>query len=125
MDSLIIESSDETPSVTLDKQRGIFRIAETSYPEDSKNFYKPILQWLEKYFSDPNPETMFEFNLSYYNTSSAKMIAKILSILADNRSKSRISVKWYYEADDTDLLKSGQRFSQLSGMDFEYIETQE
>ena len=53
------------------------------------------------------------------------MIAKILSVLADNRSKSRISIKWYYEADDTDLLKSGQRFSQLSGMDFEYIETQE
>ena len=125
MDSLIIESSDETPSVTLDKQRGIFRIAETSYPEDSKTFYAPILKWLEKYFTEPNPETVFEFNLSYYNTSSAKIIAKILTILAENRSKSLISVKWYYEADDTDLLKSGQRFSQLSGIDFEYIETQE
>lgn len=125
MDPLIIKKTEETPSVILDKGKGIFQLSETSYPEDAKRFYVPILDWIEKYFQSPNPETVFEFNLSYFNTSSAKMITKILNILKEHTADTKLTIKWYYEADDTDMQKSGIRYSQLSGMEFEIIELNE
>lgn len=122
MDSLTIQHTDETPSVTLDKAKGIFRIADNSYPDDARKFFAPVLAWIEQYFEEPNPETVFEFALSYFNTSSAKIITKILNILKENNTKTAVKVRWCYEADDTDMQKSGVRYQQLSGVDFEFVE---
>lgn len=122
MEKLIIQHTDETPSVTLDKDNGIFRIAENSYPDDALRFYQPVVEWVKKYCEDPNPKTVFEFAFSYFNTSSEKIITKILNMLKENSSKTELIIKWCYESDDTDMHKSGIRFSQLCGMHFEFEE---
>ena len=124
MNPLILLNTDETPSVNFDKAKGIFRIAENSYPDDARRFYEPVLAWLEKYFQEPNTTTVFEFALTYFNTSSAKIITKILNLLKENRDKTDIKIRWCYESDDTDMQKSGVRYSQLCGMDFEFVETE-
>lgn len=122
MEKLIIQNTEETPSVTLDKDKGIFRIAENSYPDDALRFYHPVVEWVKKYCEDPNPKTVFEFAFSYFNTSSEKIITKILNMLKENSSKTELIIKWCYESDDTDMHKSGIRFSQLCGMHFEFEE---
>ena len=81
MEKLIIQHTEETPSVTLDKDNGVFRISENSYPDDALRFYQPVVEWIKKYCEDPNPETVCEYAFSSVNTSSEKIITKILNML--------------------------------------------
>jgi len=111
-----ISRTQETPAVTLNKQEGIFEFSDTSWPEDAKKFYEPILAWFEDYFQDPNVDTIVEFRMNYFNTASAKQIAKILSLLQSNMSASDITVNWYYDPDDSDMQKAGKRFQQTLGL---------
>ncbi|MCQ2973625.1 MAG: DUF1987 domain-containing protein [Bacteroidales bacterium] len=122
MESLIIEKTNDTPSINFNIETGIFRISDTSWPEDAKRFYTPILEWLKKYFEAPKPEIVFEFDFNYFNTSSAKIISKILKMLKDNFDKSNIKIKWFYDVDDLDMKKAGERYSELLEIKFEFIE---
>ncbi|OFX28137.1 MAG: hypothetical protein A2033_08475 [Bacteroidetes bacterium GWA2_31_9] len=122
MDSLIIEATEDTPNVILSQSENKFLISDRSLPENSIEFYLPILNWLEKYSVNPNPVTHFEFKLEYFNTSSAKQIAKVLLMLEKVSKVSDVLVKWYYSKDDKDILASGSRYEKLINIKFQLIE---
>ena len=63
MEILNLEGTEDTPKIMLDKKNGIFEISGRSLPEDSAEFYRPVLEWLEKYAADTNPSTEFVFKL--------------------------------------------------------------
>ena len=122
MNALVIETNDTTtPSVTLDKEKAIFEIAGWSHPEDAIDFYSPVLDWLNKYAEDPNAETHFHFRFQYYNTASAKQIFRTFSLLEDVAKKSKTQIHWHHDAEDSDMLSAGERFSKMSTLPFEFI----
>ncbi len=49
MEILNLEGTEDTPKIILDKKNGIFEISGRSLPEDSAEFYRPVLEWIEKY----------------------------------------------------------------------------
>ena len=62
----------ESPGAdVMDKEKNIFEISGKSLPEDVVDFYQPLLDWLNKYRSTPNPKTEFTFKLMYFNTASS------------------------------------------------------
>ena len=83
MEILNLEGTEDTPKIMLDKGNGIFEISGRSLPEDSAEFYRPILDWIERYGESPNPTTEFVFKLEYFNTASSKLILDVLSALED------------------------------------------
>jgi hypothetical protein len=117
MEILNLEGAEDTPKIILDKTNGIFEISGRSLPEDCAEFYKPILEWISKYGSNPNPKTNFAFKLEYFNTASSKLILDILSKLEDIPG---ISVSWYYDEDDEDMQEAGEEFSELVEIPFEF-----
>jgi hypothetical protein len=122
MDSLIIQANgDITPAVKLDRTKGIFEIAGWCHPEDAIAFYAPVFEWLKQYAANPNKEMVFHFNFQYYNTASAKQIFRLISLLEEIAKKSSTKIKWHHESDDTDMLISGERFSKMSTIPFEFI----
>ena len=50
---LNIVKQEDTPSVILDKEQGLFEIGHRSLPENAIAFYEPILNWLNEYKSAP------------------------------------------------------------------------
>ncbi len=122
MKAFIIDKQEDTPSVCLDKEKAIFEISGRSLPENAIAFYEPILQWLNQYKQDPLPETNFDFKLEYFNTASAKQIAKVLLLLQEISQKSKVLIRWHYLKDDTDMHASGVRFSKLLKIPFEFYE---
>ncbi len=122
MDPLLIESTEDTPHILLDPGQGKFMIAERSWMENAIEFYEPVVEWLEAYLNAPNPETIFEFHLEYFNTASAKQIAKILLTLEKYSSKTEITIKWHYDKHDMDMLTSGSRYAKLLNINYEFIE---
>lgn len=122
MNPLIIEAEgDTTPAVTLDKAKGVFEVSGWSHPEDAINFYAPVFSWMNQYAEGPNPATAFNFHFQYYNTASAKQIFRLISLLEEVGKKSKVKVNWIYDSEDTDMLSSGERFSKMSTVPFEFI----
>jgi hypothetical protein len=122
LEVLIIESKEDTPKVVLDVTNKIFQISLRSLPENAIGFYEPVLKWLNDYAASPLDITIFDFTLEYFNTASAKQIAKILLILESIAKKQKVAINWYYKKEDSDMLSSGTRFSKLIDLNFSFIE---
>lgn len=122
LDPLNIEKQEDTPSIILDKDKGVFEIGHRSLPENAIVFYEPVIKWLNEYKNEPLENTIFNFKLEYFNTASAKQLAKILLILQEIAQHHNLVVHWYYLKDDTDMYATGIRFSKLLKIPFEFFE---
>ncbi len=119
MEALHIASTEETPEVYLDVEKKKFFISGKSLPEDSVAFYTPIFDWLLQFVDEVEEDVEFEFFMEYYNTSSAKQLAKIFLFLEKLNEKVFVQVVWKYKKDDNDMMSSGVRFSKLLNLEFE------
>ena len=123
MEKLIIESTDEFPSVILDKESGRYEISGISIPHNSAEFYVPVVDWFRKYCKNPNPETIFECKLDYFNTSSHKYLTEIFKLLDElNKTNSKAKIYWYYGIEDEDMRLIGQELSHFLELPFEFKE---
>jgi hypothetical protein len=117
MDILKLEGTEDTPRIILDKGNGIFEISGRSLPEDSAEFYRPVLEWIQQYAASPNAGTDFVFKLEYFNTASSKLILDVLSALEDIPG---MRILWYFHEDDEDMEEAGEEFSELVELPFEF-----
>lgn len=120
MNLLEITSTNKTPSIVFNHSTGSLLIEGWSTPEDSFKFYEPVINWLIEY--EQNPATITEFNikLSYYNTSSSKWILEIFYILEKINRVHAVKVNWYF--DDEDMKETGEDYSSMVSMPFNFIE---
>ena len=121
MKPYIKTATADTPSVILDADRGIFEISQMSLPEDAVDLYAPILSWLREYAQDPNPDTVFNMKLEYFNTASSKQLIQVLLILQEMEKRSNVLVKWFYKEIDEDMLSLGEEYKQIMKVPFELI----
>ena len=117
MKALSIAATDETAGIVLDKENGVFEITGRSLPEDSAEFFEPVLHWVKEYKKDPNPATNIIFKLDYFNTASSKFIQ---DILAQFEGVDGVKVLWYYYADDESMEEAGTEFSEFVHVPFEF-----
>ena len=121
MEPLIIQSTTNTPAIRLHKQGDKFSISGVSLPENVLEFYEPVIDWIIRYFNDPNPETTFEFKFNYLNTASSKMVSNILQILDEQYTNGmNVSVIWYYDIEDAEIKELGQDLSELMELPMEF-----
>lgn len=126
MEPISIEGSPKTPTVKFDAGEGIIEIKGRSIPENSIEFYKPLVDWLEEYKKDPLPLTKVNIQLEYFNTSSSKCILDVFKKLeAIHKAKHDVEVNWYYEEDDEDMLEAGEDYESIIRIPFKMIEIAE
>lgn len=117
MDILNIKATDDTPEILLDKENAIFEISGRSLPEDAVEFYRPALEWIDRYKKEPNSKTEFVLKLEYTNTASSKLIQDVLLSL-ENIPGAR--VVWCYREDDDDMEEMGHEYSEIIDLPFEF-----
>ena len=123
MESLSIEGTNKTPSVNLDPETGVIEIKGRSIPENSIEFYRPIVEWLDQYAKNPNKKTIVNVQLEYFNTSSSKCILDIFKKLESlKKARNEVVINWYYEEDDEDMLESGEDYESIIRVPFKMIE---
>ncbi|NLA49541.1 MAG: DUF1987 domain-containing protein [Bacteroidales bacterium] len=126
MEPIKIEGTPKTPTVKFDKSEGVFEIKGRSIPENSVEFYKPLVDWLDNYKEDPLPKTEVNIRLEYFNTSSSKCILDVFKKLeAIHKAKNEVMVNWYYEEDDEDMLEAGEDYESIIRVPFKMIEIAE
>ena len=125
MEPIIIEGTPKTPTVKFDSAQGIFEIKGRSIPENSVEFYKPLVDWLDSYKETPLPKTVVNIRLEYFNTSSSKCILDIFKKLeAIYKSNHDVQVNWFYEKDES-MLEAGEDYKVMTHIPFKMIEKAE
>ncbi len=126
MEALKIELTQSTPRIYLDQKLSKFEIAGKSFPEESRSFYAPLFSWLEEYAKNPNDETLFEFNLEYFNSASSLIILEILNLLDEIfKNGNKVSISWNYLDIDEDMLEAGEEYSELVKVPFVFNSVEE
>ena len=90
METLRIEGTNISPKVCFEPQKRSLEISGYSRPENARDYYDPILKWIEE-FKDWVLKTTaagstiepisFKFKFIYFNSSSAKFIYDIIMML--------------------------------------------
>ena len=114
MQSLYLDKTARTPLIILDPTQNTFEIKGRSIPENSVEFYAPVMKWLENYRHNPNEKTRLVVRLEYFNTSSSKCLIDILRQLELIHTEGgRVALEWYYEEEDEDMRESGEDFKEI------------
>ncbi|MEA2041218.1 MAG: DUF1987 domain-containing protein [Bacteroidota bacterium] len=115
-----LKPTDDLPGVVLDKKEDIFIIYGRVLPEDGNKFFQPILNWVEDYVKNPNKNTEFIFRLDYYNSSTARMLTRLIVELEKlQENNSGIKVIWEYFEEDEIMLERGEELKSISYLPFE------
>jgi len=122
VDNLTIIGSDVSPSVEFNPQTGRLSIYGRSLMEDAVAFYQPLIEWVENYITAPQPDTVLQINLEYFNSASARMLAKIFMILENAYEKDITNAKviWRYAQNDDIMLEKGKEFKTIVFLPFEF-----
>ncbi len=126
MANIILEGSPKTPMVHFDGTSGQLELRGRSIPENSIEFYKPLIDWIDQYARDPRPSTQLRVQLEYFNTSSSKCILDLFKKLESVRkSGNEVVVLWHYEVDDEDMLEAGEDYQAIINIPFKMIQIEE
>lgn len=128
MEKISIEGTPKTPTVHFDAEKGLVEIKGRSIPENSIEFYQPLVDWLEKYMEVATnvEQTAVNIQLEYFNTSSSKCILDVFKKLeAIHKKSNNVVINWYYEEDDEDMLEAGEDYQSIINIPFKMIEVEE
>lgn len=122
MENFYLESTPKTPRLSFNNDNGIFEISGRSIPENSIEFYKPLLDWLDQYVKTPKKDTLLIVKLEYFNTSSSKCLVEIFRKLEKaQKDSNQIAIKWYYDEEDEDMQESGEDFKEIIKIPIEML----
>lgn len=124
MENLRIEATKYTPEIDLDAGSGIMNITGKSYPENTFEYYKPIIAWIEKYLQDSKVEkTVFNLDLEYLNSSSLKAYFDLFDILEGAREEGKcFEINWLYDEENDIAEEIGEDFIEdFSDLDIKLV----
>ncbi len=127
MDNLNIAGGGKNPTVNLNAAEGTIELIGRSIPENAVDFYKPIYAWLDAYLKAPSPNTKVDIRLEYFNTSSSKCLLDVFKKIEklEKEKTSSVTVNWYYEVDDEDMLEAGEDYDIIIAVPFNMVEVEE
>lgn len=119
MNDLIIEPTQKTPFVEFHSD-GKLTMAGNSYPENVRDFYGPVIEWIGKLESE---EITLDLIMDYTNTASAKVLLELLRKLDISTHFKIVNINWHFEENDEDTIEAGQILEDiLSNSTFKYVE---
>jgi len=110
MENLNIAETKYTPEITMNSN-GTIAMVGKSYPENTFEFYAPVMEWLEKYFKTEAQElTTVNLEITYFNSSSSKLFFDFFDLLEENNEDYTIKINWIYDKDNESAEEAGEDF---------------
>jgi len=127
MNSLFIsetrKGNEIFPDVELNAETGICSISGNSYMQNSKDFFRPVLNWFKEYTASKKGDLLLIYNLQNLNTGTSRVLYEILEILKEYKKYgTEIKIKWNHfdtpEMHVDDIIDLTSEF----GIDIEVID---
>ncbi len=111
MDDLVREKTNATPAIRFSGSAGVLSIEGESYPENSVEFYRPIVSWVDRFFASHAGPTTLNVTLTYLNTGSTKCMMDILDACEEAFGAGReVVINWYYDPENDRALEMAEEF---------------
>ena len=123
MEPISREATMKTPSIEFDSVQGLMEIKGRSNPENTLDFYRPLVAWVDEYVQNPAEKTVVNVHLEHFNTSSSKSILEVFRALepVHKTNRGEVVVNWFYEDDDEDILEAGENYEAITGLPFRMV----
>jgi len=113
MENLEIESTERTPRIFFDYDNHHFEISGEAYPENSDEFFRPVMDALQAYIaSGASDKISFLFKLIYFNSSSARVLMKLFELLDEAAESRSVEIEWHYHEEDDTMEEFGEEFAE-------------
>ena len=106
------------PTITFEENTGTVLISGISMMEDAMEFYQKTKDWIDNYLST-NKTITIDFNLNYFNSSSAKQFIQILSKLEEEIIDGKVI--WNYSNDHIIMFDRGKELEAILNVPFEFV----
>lgn len=112
MERLFIEKTEYTPTIEMDGSKQLIDIRGDSFPENTYDFYKPVISWLEEYFKDARSDvTTVNMEINYFNSSSSQLFFDFFDILEEAANMgTKLEVNWIYNIKNESSHEAGEDF---------------
>jgi hypothetical protein len=122
MSDININPTQSTPSIVADAATGVLEMRGDSYPENSFEFFEPIIAWVEQRLDSAENSLRMELHLLYLNTSSVKAMMDIFDMLEEAHGRSnKVTVNWYYDRDNERIAELAEEFKEDCTFPFEIV----
>ena len=125
MKALKIEGAIDTPEIYFDPTTNIFSVSGISHPENAKEFYQDIVDWLDDFYEEikdkQDSKIIVDFNFKYINSASYKYLREVMKRIANFQNNGiKVEVIWNYHEEDEDLLNEGMVLFELPEINLKY-----
>lgn len=111
MENLTFDETKYTPKITLDVKKGLIEMIGKSYPENTFEFYQPIIDWMKEYFETSAQETTtVNMEIIYFNSSSSKLFFDFFDILEDVHEEHKLDINWIFDEENESAEEAGEDF---------------
>ena len=114
MENIFVGATERSPEINFDFGQNRFVLRGESYPEDVTAFFGDPIYKLEEHFASlSGAEIEFEFELVYFNSSSAKVLMGLFDTLDETaRNGNQVLIHWRYDEDDDNMEELGEEFAE-------------
>ena len=117
MEDRLINKSDLGPEISLEAN-GSISIIGRSMMEDASLYYQQAHEWIGNYVSKMDKMLIVDIDLSYFNSSSAKQLLKLLTAIEEAEIEGKVN--WIYPKENDILLERGQELEFMLDLPFNY-----
>jgi hypothetical protein len=112
--------TEKTPEIFLNPN-GHIKITGRAIDENLRKAPEEVTNWLDGYLTNPADSTEVVIALEYLNSFNTIILTTILRKISQVRHQSKkLSIKWYIENDDDDLMDRGESISSAFELPIEF-----
>jgi hypothetical protein len=110
MENFFIAATATSPEIEFRFDQNVLALRGESYPENAAAFYAPVIERLNAWLnSEASAPITVEVTLTYFNSSSTKMLFSIFDALDRAATSGKdVQVNWYRDEEDETILEFGE-----------------
>lgn len=122
MSDIELAATASTPSVSANSATGILEMRGDSYPENSFEFFAPIVAWVKHHLNETKTPLRLDLHLLYLNTSSVRAMMDVFDMLEEAYGSGQsVEVCWFYDGDNERIAELAEEFKEDCSFSFEII----
>jgi uncharacterized membrane protein required for colicin V production len=120
--NLTLTKTKNTLGVSFDAASGILELSGSSYPENTTEFFKPLIDWIQKYFLEVTGKMVLNIKIDYLNSSSIKYLSDMIDKLENyHKGGGEVELNWHHKEDDDDIKEMGEEIKEDVSFKFTII----